>query len=159
VHDDAVLVVLVVAHVGEELASPVVAEGGVGEGIAGLGARACLHVVGVDGDVAGRHPRRARDHPLPAVLDGLDPAVVEPQVGLVVHAVQALDHGLLHLVDDFAALPGLRVDAMDALVVDLHLKVLRPAAVAAQPTADLRRALHRVHDRTRCPGLCLCVGS
>jgi hypothetical protein len=36
VHDDPVLVVLVVAHVGEELAGAVVAEGGVGEGVAGL---------------------------------------------------------------------------------------------------------------------------
>jgi hypothetical protein len=37
VHDDAVLVVLMEAHVGEELAGPVVAEGGVGERVAGLG--------------------------------------------------------------------------------------------------------------------------
>src|SRR3954447_15018840 len=42
VDDDLVLVVLVEAHVGEELARAVVAERGVGEGVGGLGARARL---------------------------------------------------------------------------------------------------------------------
>jgi hypothetical protein len=53
-----------------------------------------------------------------------------------VHAVEALHDGLLDLVDDLAALAGDRVDAVDALVVDLHLQLLGPAAVAAQPGAD-----------------------
>src|SRR5947209_6519287 len=52
VDDDPVVVVLVEADVGEELAGAVVAEGGVGEGVAGLGTRARLDVVGVDGDRA-----------------------------------------------------------------------------------------------------------
>ena len=137
VHDDPVLVVLVEADVGEELARAVVAEGGVGERVAGLGARARLDVVGVDGDRARGHPGGAGDHPLPAVLDRLDAAVVEAEMGLVVHALQALDDGLLHLVDDLAALAALGVDPVDPLVMNLHLEVLGPAAVAAQPAADL----------------------
>ena len=76
------------------------------------------------------------DHPLPAVLDRLDAPVVEAQVRLVVHAVQALHDRLLDLVDDLAALAGDRVDPVDALVVDLHLQLLRPAPIAAQPGAD-----------------------
>jgi hypothetical protein len=58
-------------------------------------------------------------------------------MGLVVHALEALHDRLLHLVDDFAALAALGVDPVDPLVVDLHLEVLRPAPVAAQPTAYL----------------------
>ena len=58
------------------------------------------------------------------------------EVRLVVHAVQALHDGLLQLVDDVGALAGDRVDAVDALVVDLDLEVLGPAAVAAQPGSD-----------------------
>ena len=144
VDDDPVLVVLVEADVGEELARAVVAEGGVGERVARLGARAGLDVVGVDGDRARGDPRRPGDHPLPAVLDRLDAAVVEAEVGLVVHALQALDDRLLHLVDDLAALAALGIDPVDPLVVDLDLEVLRPAAVAPQPAPDLGRALHRV---------------
>ena len=60
----------------------------------------------------------------------------KPEVRLVVHAVQALHDRLLDLVDDLAALARDRVDAVDALVVDLDLELLRPAAVAAQPGAD-----------------------
>ena len=56
---------------------------------------------------------------------------------LVVHALEALDDGLLHLVDDLAALAALGVDPVDPLVVNLDLEVLRPAAVAAQPAPDL----------------------
>ena len=82
------------------------------------------------------------DHPLPAVLDRLDAVVVEDQVRLVVHAVQALDDGLLQLVDDVGALAGDGVDAVDALVVDLDLEVLGPAAVAAQPRSDRSRSRH-----------------
>ena len=136
--DDPVVVVLVEAHVGEELARAVVAERGVGERVAGLGARARLDVVGVDGDRARGDPRRPGDHPLPAVLDRLDAAVVEAEVRLVVHALEALDDRLLHLVDDLAALAALRIDPVDPLVVHLDLEVLRPAAVAAQPAPDLR---------------------
>src|SRR5437588_3447755 len=69
---------------------------------------------------------------------------MEPEVGLVVHAVHALDHSLLHLVDDLAALAGIRVDPVYPLVAHLHFEVLRPAAVAAKPTPNLGGALH--HD-------------
>ena len=132
-----VVVVLVEADVGEELARAVVAERGVGERVAGLGARARLDLVGVDRHGARGDPRRAGDHPLPAVLDRLDAAVAEAEVRLVVHAVQALHDGLLELVDDLGALAGVGVDLVDALVVDLHLEVRRPAAVAAQPGSGL----------------------
>src|SRR5215218_6669188 len=138
VHDDLVLVVLVEAHVREELARPVVAEGRVRQGVGDLGPRAGLHGVRVDGDGAGGDPRRAGHHPLPAVLDRLDPRVVEGQVRLVVHAVQALHDGLLDLVDDLRPLARDGVDAVDALVVHLDLELLRPAAVAAQPGSDGR---------------------
>jgi hypothetical protein len=56
-------------------------------------------------------------------------------VRLVVHALEALDDGLLDLVDDLGAFTGVGVDLVDALVVDLDLEVLRPAAVTAQPVA------------------------
>ena len=135
--DDPVLVVLVEANVSEELPGAVVAEGGVGQGVTSLGARAGLDVVGVDRDRARRDPRRAGDHPLPAILDRFDAAVVEAEVRLVVHALEALDDGLLHLVDDFAPLAAFGVDSVDALVVNLDLKVLGPAAVAPQPAPDL----------------------
>jgi hypothetical protein len=55
-----------------------------------------------------------------------------------VHALEALDDRLLHLIDDLAAFAAVRVDAVDALVMDLNLKVLRPAAVTAQPALDRR---------------------
>src|SRR5437763_11460826 len=129
---------LVEAHVGEELPGPVVAERAVGERVAGLRAGARLDVVSVDRDGARRDPRRSRDHSLPAILDRLDPAVVESEMRLVVHALQALDHSLLHLVDDFSALAALWIDPVDPLVVNLHLEVLRPTAVAAQPALNLR---------------------
>jgi len=45
-------------------------------------------------------------------------------VRLVVHAVQALHHGLLQLVDDFRPLAGVGVDFVDSLVVDLDLQIL-----------------------------------
>ena len=84
-------------------------------------------------DRAGGDPGGAGDHPLPAVLDRHDAVVLEGQVGLVVHAVEALDDRFLDLVDAFGEDPGLGVDAADRVVVDLDLEVLRPAAVAAQP--------------------------
>ena len=99
---------LVEAHVGEELTHAVVAESGVGERVAGLGARAALDVFGVHRHRARGDPRRARDHPFPAILDRLDAAVVEAEVRLVVHAVQALHDRLLQLVDDFRALAASR---------------------------------------------------
>ena len=55
-----VALVLVEAHVGEELARAVVAEGRVGERVAGLGARAGLDVVGVDGRRCRRRPTACR---------------------------------------------------------------------------------------------------
>jgi hypothetical protein len=54
-------------------------------------------------------------------------------VRLVVHAVEALDDGLLQLVHDVGTLARDRVDPVDALVVDLDFKVLGPAAIATQP--------------------------
>ena len=68
------------------------------------------------------------------------------------HAVQALHDGLLELVDDLAALAGLRVDLVDALVVHLHLEVGRPAAVAAQPGLGLDGRFHRAQHRLRPDG-------
>jgi len=133
---DPVVVVLVEADVGEELPRPVVAEGGVGEGVASFGPGAGLDIVGVDRDRARSNPRRAGDHPLPAVLDRLDTAVVKAQVRLVVHALQALDDRLLHLVHDLAPLTGLGIDPVDPLVVHLDLEVLRPAAVATEPAPN-----------------------
>ena len=106
----------------------------------GPGAR--LDAVGVHRHRARRHPRRPHHHPLPPVLDRLDPVVVEDQMRLVVHAVQALDDGLLQLVHDVGALAGDGIDAMDALVVDLDLEVLGPAAVAAQPRSNRSRSRH-----------------
>ena len=79
---------------------------------------------------------RAGDHALPAVLDRLDAAVVEREVRLVVHAVEALDDGLLKLVDHLGPLTGNRVDAVDALVVNLYFELLGPAAITAQPGPD-----------------------
>jgi hypothetical protein len=55
-------------------------------------------------------------------------------MGLVVHALQALHDCLLHLFDGLHGLPALGVDLEDALVVQLYLEALRPAAIAAQPT-------------------------
>src|SRR4051794_21044527 len=153
VDDDLVAVVLVEAHVGEELARSVVAERTEGERVGRVRARARFHLVLVDGHGAGGHPRGPDDHPLPAVVDGLDArdtaAVLlvegEVQVRLVVQAVQALDDCLLHLLNGLDRLAGLGVDLEDALVMDLNLEVLRPAAVAAQPT---RRSPHLVRSRT-----------
>ena len=145
---------LVEAHVREELAHAVVAEGGVGERVAGLRAGAALDVFGVDGHGARGDPGSPGDHPFPAILDRLDAAVGEAEVRLVVHAVQALHDGLLQLVDDLRALAGVGVDFVDPLVVDLDLQILRPAAVAAQPAARARlghRALHELIVCIRLP--------
>ena len=122
--NDPVLVVLVETHVGEELSRAVVAERRVGERVAGLWTRAGLDVVGVDGHGARRNPWRPGDHPLPTILDRLDTAIVKPEMRLIVHALEALHDGLLHLVDHLAALPAVGVDLVDPLVVHLHLEVL-----------------------------------
>ena len=71
------------------------------------------------------------------------------RMGLVVHAVHALDHGLLHLLDDLAALAGVRVDPVDSLVVHQQFEVLGPAAVAAKPAPYLAGALHHDYWRVR----------
>src|SRR4051794_25523329 len=81
--DPAVVLVLVEAHVREELAGAVVAEGGVAQRVTGLRTRARLDIVCVDRDGAGGDPRRAGDHPLPAILDRLDAPLEELQVRLV----------------------------------------------------------------------------
>ncbi len=58
------------------------------------------------------------------------------------HAVEALDDRLLQLVDHVGPLAGLGVDLVDPLVVDLHLEILRPAAVAPQPGTSLLFVAH-----------------
>jgi len=45
-------------------------------------------------------------------------------MGLVVHALEALDHGLLNLLDRLDRLSGLGIDLEDPLVVELDLEVL-----------------------------------
>ena len=141
---DPVVVVLVEAHVGEELARSVLAERGVGERVPGVRASARLDVVVDDGHGARRDPRRAGDHPLPAVLDRLDAPIMEREMRLVVHAIHALDHSLMHLVDDLAALAGVGVDPVYPLVVHLHYEVLGPTAVAAKPAPYLAETVD--HD-------------
>ena len=63
------------------------------------------------------------------------------------HAVEALNDGLLDLLDALGGLAGLRVDAKDRVVVDLGLEALRPAAVAAKPgtTVGIEVLLLLVH--------------
>ena len=70
---------------------------------------------------------------------------------LVVHAVEALHDRLLELVDHLGPLAGHRIDPVDALVVDLDLELLRPAAIAAKPGADrcCFGTLHRSHSMLR----------
>jgi hypothetical protein len=98
VDDDPVIVMLVEAHVGEELTGPVVPEGCVREGVAGMWARTTVDFVRIHGDCAGGNPWRAGDHAFPTVADRLHPAVNEGQVRLIVHAVEALDDRVLDLV-------------------------------------------------------------
>jgi hypothetical protein len=73
VDHDPVLFVLVEAHVCKELAGAVLAERREGERLGGLRARAGVDLVGLHGDRARSDPRRAGDHPLPAVLHRLYP--------------------------------------------------------------------------------------
>ena len=66
---------------------------------------------------------------------------------LVVQAVEALHHGLLDLLHGIDRLASVGVDLQDALVMKLHLQVLRPAAIATQPArlrahGLLRGSLH-----------------
>jgi hypothetical protein len=70
-------------------------------------------------------------------LNRLDAAVVEPEVRLVMHALEALHDSFLHLIDHVRAFAGVRVDAVNALVVELYLEVLRPASVTPQPATNL----------------------
>ncbi len=151
VDHDLLLVVLVEADVGEELAHAGLAEGAVGEELGGFGARAALDPVLVDPHRAGSDPRGAGDHPLPAVLDRDDVVVLEGEVGLVVHAVDALHERLLHLVDALGEDPAVGVDAADRVVVDLDLEVLGPAAVTAQPgrTVPVELAHRSIVARSR----------
>ena len=125
---------------------------------AASGAGAGLDLVGVDGDRARGDPGRAGDHPLPAVLDRLDRArcggrpprrSVRPG-----GAGRAGSRGTGPPPPEPPP-PARRprrvgVDLQDALVVKLHLEVLRPAAVAPQPArlrahGLLRGSLHVVH--------------
>jgi hypothetical protein len=92
-----------------------------------------LDLVLVHGDRAGGDPRRPRDHPLPAVLDRDHLVLLNRQVRLVVQTAEALDDRLLDLVQALGGLAGLGVDLQDRVVVQLHLEIARPAAVAAQP--------------------------
>ena len=117
---------------------PCLAEGAVGERLGRLGPGAGLDLVLVDGDRAGGDPGGAGDHPLPAVLDRDDPVLLDRQVGLVVQAAQALHDGLLDLVEALRGLAGLRVDPQDRVVVQLHLEVPGPAAVAASSHGGAR---------------------
>ena len=59
-------------------------------------------------------------------------------MGLVVHAVAALDDRLLDLVDPLGGLARLGIDPEDRVVMHLRLEALRPAAVATQPGASIR---------------------
>ena len=112
---------------------------------AASGPGAGLDLVLVDRHRAGGDPRGAGDHPLPAVLDRDDEVLLDREMGLVVHAVEALDDGLLDLLDPLGGLAGLGVDADDRVVVDLRLEARRPAAVAAQPGAAVAVQLaHRL---------------
>src|SRR5829696_694130 len=131
--DDPLLVVLVEADVGEELARACLAEGPVGEELGGLRARAALDLVLVHCHGAGGDPRRPGDHPLPAVLDRDDPVVLDRQVRLVMEAAQALNDRLLDFVEALRGLAALGVDPEDCVVVHLHLEVPGPAAIAAKP--------------------------
>jgi hypothetical protein len=88
--------------------------------------------------VYGSAPRRD-------LLDRFDAPVVEPEMGLVVHAFHALDRGLLHLVDDLAALASVGVDPMCPLVVHLQFEVLGAAAVTAKPAPYRGGAVHHDH--------------
>jgi hypothetical protein len=111
---------------------PVVAEGGEGERVAASGPEQLSTSSASTVTVTDATHGVPGDHPLPALLDRLDAPVGEPEVRLVVHAVQALDDGLLELLDHLGAL-AVSGRSVDALVVDLDLELLRPAAVAAQP--------------------------
>jgi hypothetical protein len=54
-------------------------------------------------------------------------------VGLVVQTAEALDDGLLHLVQSLGGLAALGVDPQDRVVVELDLQVARPTAIATEP--------------------------
>ena len=58
------------------------------------------------------------------------------------HALEALNDGLLKLIDYLGALAAARVDLVDPFVVNLNLKVGRPAPVTAQPGICLNGGFH-----------------
>ena len=95
--------------------------------------RACLRPLGQDRDSV-KHVNGSLKL---TILDRFNPTVVEAEVGLIVHALEALHDRFLHLVDDLVALAALGVDPVDSLVVHLDFEVLRPAAIAAKPASDL----------------------
>ena len=133
VDDDLVVVVLVEADVGEELARAVVAERGVAERVAGLRAGARSRPRRSRPSRCRRRPTACPRSSAPSGPRSARRGRRGTEVRLVVHAVQALHDGLLELVDDLGTLAGVGVDPVDALVMDLHLQIGRPAAVAAQP--------------------------
>ncbi len=61
------------------------------------------------------------------------------------HAVEALDDGLLDLFDALSRLAGLRIDAQNCVVVDLRFETLGPASIAAEPSVAVRlvRLVHQ----------------
>ena len=108
-----------------------------GEAVRRIRAGAGLDLVLVDGDGARGDVRLPRDHALPSLLDRDDAAVGDRQVRLIVHAVEALDDGLLDLLDAVGGLAALGIDLEDRVVVDLGFEALRPAAIAPQPGTPL----------------------
>jgi len=59
-----------------------------------------------------------------------------------VHALKALNYCLLKFVDDLRALACGGVDLVDSFVMDLNLKVGRPAPITAQPSICLNGRFH-----------------
>ncbi|MBK8295471.1 MAG: hypothetical protein IPK93_12225 [Solirubrobacterales bacterium] len=120
---DLVLVVLVETHVGEELPGSGIAKSSIGEEVDRFRAGAGLDLAAFDGDRARGDPGSAGHQPFPAVFDRHHPVTVESEVRLVVHAVEALDHRLLDVVDSFGRHAGLRVDLAQGVVMDLDFEV------------------------------------
>ena len=75
-------------------------------------------------------------------------ALLDREMGLVVHAVEALDDRLLDLLDPLGGLAGIGVDADNRVVMNLGLEAGRPAAVAAQPGGAVTVQLAHPHQRS-----------
>ena len=103
---------------------PGLAERAEREAVGRLRAGAGLHLVLVDGHRAGGDEGLAGDHSLPPVLHGDHAAVLHRQVGLVVHAVEALHDRLLDLLHSVGRFARLGIDLEDRVVVDLGLEPL-----------------------------------